>query len=266
MSELKRMIVSDEALLEFGREVVQSYGVGLLSPYKRLVTQFRYTGTALLAAIQLPSEADECLLSNVDTIVCLHSTSPKEARVAAEMMDLPEEAIPEILHLPIGVGYVRSAGFSGPIKIWMPNFELGPYASDASVAERLSNQLRLLENETIYSPANPEDAAPIPLGEILGESPAHEEEGSADVDEATRRRFLHEHCLLMRDIEQQPSASVTEHYRRLKFSAWRGNRIKAQLVEMGLIRSDRQTSANGRPREILSLTNKGKRLLEEHHE
>jgi len=262
MSDLRRLIVSDEALLELGQDLTATSGP-YLSPYKRLVTQVRYTGTGFLGAAQMGSELDPSVTSNIAFLACLRCSRLQEAREAARMLGLSEDRVDEILHLPLGYGFVRSAGFDAAVKVWLPDFPLGPFPSDAEVEQLLAIEREALAKEIAYSPADPDDAAPLDVAAILGEQPKATAAEPVVVDDATRAQFLREHQQLLQDIRDHPSASVTQHYRHLGWSAWRGNRVKRQLLDMQLIRSERQKSANGRPQDILSLTEKGRLLLNE---
>jgi hypothetical protein len=140
---------------------------------------------------------------------------------------------------------------------------LGSYPSDAEVEQRLAAERQWLAEHTVYSPADTDEGAALDVSAILGEQESPVATAPVTIDDATRARFFHDHFRLLRDIRDHPDASVTEHYRNLSWSAWRGTRTKNQALEMGLIRAERKKSANGRPRESLSLTEKGKKILDE---
>ena len=264
MSHLQRLIVSDEALMESPLEVAPSGGAQM-PPYERLVALSRYTRTGFLGAAQALSPLPVILKSNIATVVCLPSRSVKEAREAAAMLGGPDDRTHEILHLSLPYGFVRSLGFDGHVKVWLPDFPLGAYPSDAEVERQLAAERQWLTEQTVYSSGDSDEAAALDVSAILGEQEEPVAAEPVTIDDATRAGFLHDHYLLLQDIESHPQASVTEHYHRnLSWSAWRGNRTKNQLMEMGLIRMARQKSANGRPRAVLSLTEKGRKILDEH--
>jgi hypothetical protein len=59
-----------------------------------------------------------------------------------------------------------------------------------------------------------------------------------------------------------PESSVSEHFDLSGYSRGRGMRIKTLLLREGLVVSGTQRSERGgRPREILSLTEKGREFL-----
>src|SRR5207244_2554431 len=126
-----------------------------------------------------------------------------------------------------------------------------------------------LEASSTFAPTAADETQGLSYLEILGEenptptvnTPSAEVKPADTLDDKPLENFFDEHRALLRQIAGNPSASITEHYQSLKWSAGRGNRVKNQLLEMGLVTSERQKSNNGRPKEILTLTQKGKSLL-----
>lgn len=74
-----------------------------------------------------------------------------------------------------------------------------------------------------------------------------------------------EYFELLRSCEQHSEYGVSTHYKSLGWSAGRGTRVRNKLVKLNWIEINRVVSPKGgRPREILSLTEEGKRSLHEH--
>jgi hypothetical protein len=259
---LREIFVSDEAALEFGEEFSSVAGSNYVPIHKRIITQNRSFGSGVIAGAQMLSTIDSCLKSNAATVVCFRCPNPKEAREAQQLLLLPDEAVPQIMSLPTGTFFVRSVGLSRTALATFPKVELGAYPSDEEVSRRLAAEFAWLEQHTIFSPAKPDDAEPLSYLEILGEAVEPPTEASS-ATEAIPKQFFAEHRALLLEIRANPTASVTEHYEQLKWSAGRGNRVKDQLLAMGLICSAREKSANGRPREILILTDKSKTIMHE---
>ncbi len=262
---LNRIYLSDEATMEFGKELSQDAGSGYISAAKRAITQLRSTGTGILAGVQLVSEIDPSLKANARTLACFQSPNLRDAQEMQRMLGLPESEVATLQKLPTGTAYVLSEGFRRAVLVRVPAYELGPYPSDEAVASHMAAELAQLQAETIYSPLPDKDPV-IDCREWLGEpKPPEPEAVPAEVplDPALKQRFFAEHRLLLQDIQTAPQASVTDHYRTLGWSAGRGHRVKEQLLTMGLIVSHRQKTASGRPREVLALTPLGERFLHE---
>lgn len=257
---LREVLVSDEAALEFGTEFSAVAGSGYVPIHKRICTQSRSFGVGILAGTQMLSPLDDCLKANAATFVCLCCPDPHEAREAQRLLMLPEEAIPQIMSLPPGTMFVRSAEFPRAVLATFPNLDLGPYIGDAELATRLAAEFAWLEKNSVFAPERATDVEPITYLETSGETPAAD---PARVPEAeTGRRFFAEHRAMLREIAAHKDAAVTEHYSNLGWSAGRGNRVKQQLLEMGLVTCERQASTTGRPCEVLVLTSKGKETLD----
>jgi DNA-binding MarR family transcriptional regulator len=257
---LKALHIYDEALMVWSKALCDASTPGYIPPQRRAVTQLRSDGVKIFAATQ-SLEIDDLYKDNATTVAVMCCPNPKEAREAAAMLGAPAELALEIQNLPVGVALVRSAGFRRHVKVSIPNFDLGPYPSNAEIARRMASEFAWLEQNTIYSPATKSGDAPaFSYLETLGEAVqgAQEEDPAADLDPG---KFFAEHRTLLQEILNNPDDSVTEHYRRLNWSAGRGNRVKKQLLEMGLARTDREKSENGRPREILTISEKGRKAL-----
>jgi len=117
-SRLKHVYVSDEGTMEASKEL--NSGTGHISPFKRTITQQRYLGIGTLIGSQVLSELIPSVKNNSATFCGFRCPNPREAREAAQILGLGEEAIQELQNLPVGVAYVRSEGFSRPVKIRVP--------------------------------------------------------------------------------------------------------------------------------------------------
>lgn len=262
-SPLKHLYISDEATMEFGKELSQAAGSGYIGAQKRLITQVRLFCTGVLAGAQVGSELDDSLKSNVATICVFRCPSPKEAREAAAMIRLPENRIHELLELEVGEAFLYSEGFSGPVKVRIPNFSRGPHLGDTALAARLAAQFAALERSTEFSPKHAEAISPLSYRAVLGEqeqpdaSPVEPAPSTAEPQEPLIQEYLD----FLREVEAHPDCSVTDHFKSLAWSAGRGTRVKERLIGLGLLRMERQKSMNGRPRELLILTERGSQLL-----
>jgi hypothetical protein len=258
-AEFRIGILSDEAPMEFGKEFSTTVGSGHVPINNRIIREGRSYGLRILAGTQTLSLLDDGLKSCATTVVCFRCPDPREAREAQQLLMLPCDAVQQIMTLPVGSMFVRSAGFPHAIRSTFPKLELGPYPSDADLAARLAPEVAWMEQNSIFAPADAEEAASPSYLDILDETAAPET--ASQPNPTPSRQFFAEHLDLLRDVAEHPDASVTQHYARLGWSAGRGNRVKAQLLEMGLAICTRQSSTTGRPRELLVLTTKGKEVL-----
>jgi hypothetical protein len=257
---LRHLYVEDEGQQALSREFSQLTGSGYISPGKRFFTQCRSTRTGLLIGLQSFRGIDECVKANGATFIIFACPDPDDAREAAELLGLPPQAAPDIQTLPPRIVWIRSEGF-GPVKVRVPELELGDYQSDADVSRILSPKLVSLNAQIEYAPESPKNTKTLDYLEILGERTKETTvDPTINVDEI-RHQFYAEHRAFLGEIDGNPGAAVTQHYQNLKLSAGRGNRVKNQLLEMGLIRIERQSSQTGRPVERIVLTDLGKELL-----
>lgn len=256
---LKKIHIRDEAGIVFGKEMSSVSGSGYIPPQKRDISQIGATGTGVFAGVQILSEIEDSLKSNVSTLACFRTPNPKDVREVEEMFGLSSEEAADIPSLVKGTCYIRTEGYRAR-KVLMPDFPLGPYPSDDEVRERMADEFAWIESHTEYAP---EDA--LSLGkslsykEILGEVEVDDDEG-----DFTTIDIRDEHRVFAAELLAHPSASIVEHYANLGWSAGRGTRIKTHLLDNGMLEAHRQTSPNGRPVELLVLSEKGMRFFHDH--
>jgi len=64
----------------------------------------------------------------------------------------------------------------------------------------------------------------------------------------------------LRDVQEYPDSGIAARYKRLGISVRQGQKLKAELLEKGLIEEQQQTTAAGRLN-VLGLTAKGRDVL-----
>jgi hypothetical protein len=260
--QLRRVIIMDEGQDAFSKELSQLTGSGYIAPAKRLLTQGRSTGAGIVASVPSLRSTDEILLGAAATAVVFRCPEYAEALKAAELLG-DSRLAPSIQHSPDRVVHVRSAGFSGPVAIRLPEFDLGPYPSDAEVQRLMAPKLAALAAQTEYAPDSPEEQPTLDYLAILNQRPQPVTAVTTTVTQEIRRRFLADHKAFLRELRDNPAVSVTQHYRHLRWGVGRGHRIKNELLQMMLICVERQESTSGRPIELLLLTQTGEALLNE---
>ena len=145
------------------------------------------------------------------------------------------------------------------------------YPSQREVQAHMLPELLKIQAESDYAAFAEASTPPINYRAIVGErhGASHQEPTVTrrEHNESVARTpgLFADHLAFLNEVAKHPSASIVEHYRNLKWSSGRGDRIKAQLLEVELISSDRHGSGNGRPREILKLNASAISLLNEKH-
>ena len=258
--ELTTVLVSDEGGIEFGKEFAAEAGSGNMTPQKRLITQFRSTGTGLIIAAQDVSAIDPSVIANVGSFVCLSAQSDSAVRVSTRLLGLPDERIDEVRNIPRWSGLLRSPSHSGAIPIDIPEVDMGDYMSDVDLETLNRNGLERLTSQAVFAPSHEAASGPISYRDVLGETPS-----TADGNSGANTSFdiRDEHKAFVAEILTHPDASVVEHYVNLGWSAGRGTRVKTELMDNGILESQRQMSRNGRPIEKLVLTVKGRGIFDD---
>jgi len=225
---------------------------------KRMITQLRSAGVGMIIGAQSVSAIDPAVTANVGSFMCLRAQTDADVRISGRLLELPDDRLDDVRHIPRWSGLFRSPSHSGAVLVDVPEVDMGDYLSDAELAALNKPSLDRLAAQTVLAPLRSDAGAPIFYRDILGETlPAGESAKHEDAPFDVRD----EHRIFVRDILAHPDASVVEHYANVGWSSGRGTRVKSALLDNGIVESKRQTSRNGRPVERLVVTDKGKALF-----
>ena len=121
-TEFRRLYVFDEGSVIFASELMQR-GVVQLSSAKRFLSMCRFTGSGFVVGVQNLCELDPFVTQNCDVLVVFRCPSFEDATLAARMLGLEQNAVDELMHLPVGVAFVRAVEWERAVKIQVPLFE-----------------------------------------------------------------------------------------------------------------------------------------------
>lgn len=119
---LRKVIIIDEASPICSIEL-NNQGTANLSSVKRFATQARFTGTALIIGAQNISQIDN-FVKNVGTVMVFRTPSVNDSIDAAKMLGLANDSIEQLMNLKVGEAWVRGVGWTQPVKIQAPLFQI----------------------------------------------------------------------------------------------------------------------------------------------
>ena len=269
---LERVYLSDEGSFEFSAQFADTGSSVYLSPQRKLFTQARSSRTCVAVGFQTLGQADPVVKTNAGTFVCHLAAGALEQREAAALLGLPLDQAPNLGRLPLGHGYLRAHGYPEPVPFTFPNFNLGDYSSDQEVERVMRPRIDDLLSEAVYAPPA-RDREPLSYRSIVGEKPV--EPVVQEVEEAeplpplpevvTPEVPLADWRHFLDTLRQREPLAVTSLYQAMGYSAGRGNRLKKDLLQHGLIadRNEKPDSKKGgRPKKLLSVTPRGYEFLE----
>ncbi|MBX7255927.1 MAG: hypothetical protein K1Y02_06165 [Candidatus Hydrogenedentes bacterium] len=263
---LREVFIFDEGQRVFGEEMRSEPGCAYFAPHMQLFREVRSSGIGIFAGGQSSTEFANTAKANAGNRLCFGTRSVPDARETALLLGLPENRVAELQSLPLGVGFLRSDIHPYPIKFRFPNFDAGPYLSDADVEARMKPIWSQMDQGTVFSPIDERSDPPISYREILQPNDDQTPGNSAQTDALKLDedpKLFAEWCLLIRDVLTHPDVGVLTHYRTIGWSCGRGNRVKNALLGNALILNERKKSASGgRPTEILTVTPRGKEFLQ----
>ena len=199
-----------------------------------LLRQCREIGIGMIIIDQHPSLISSAALGNAYTSLCLNLKDPTDIAKAASLSLLREGEREKLSMLPVGQAVVKLQDrWHRPFLIRVPHV----HVSKGSVSdEHLRSYLRRESALSALQPSLP------PESSALGRSRAADEPLDTDAG------------ALLQDIRDHPNDGVDTRYRRLSFSADKGNRLKKVLLKRMLIQE--QTVRVGQTRRKLLRTTK----------
>ena len=116
----------------------------------------------------------------------------------------------------------------------------------------------MIQRTAIFADHKPRDD--FKQAEIATKQRPPRKEAIAPVDE---KRLPYDKRRFLEYIKQNPGVFVTKIYKALGLSGYKGDRIKEQLIEEGLIVQDEtRQGKGGKPAKPIALTDKGRKVLE----
>lgn len=257
---LKQVIIIDEARKVFNKNTRTDLGTPIIDI---MVTQVRETGIGLVISDQIPHLLADSVLSNSFTILSLSLSNGKDIESIARTMRLTKEQADLLNKLEVGQGIVKLAGrYPEPFPIILPDVHIETYISDAEIDKRMKP---ILESFTII-PRKSSNETEKTHQENRRDTSTAQSHAKQDSEAITRpssdflvkveeiKRVKKE---LARDflihIEKHPHMNVTETYRSLGLSAYKGNKVQKDLVENGYLEENRMGKSI-----YLMLTEKGR--------
>ncbi|MCX6896631.1 MAG: hypothetical protein NTZ16_14295, partial [Verrucomicrobia bacterium] len=263
---LRRVIFHDEAGLEFGREFEAQAGSGFVPIAKRWISQMRSRGIGILFGCQSYGQMTEDIKDNTSIVLAFRSPAPAEAQELAVRLNLTDDQRQHLRQLPDGRAFMIAPGLSRAVEVQFSYIDLGDYPPEESITARMTPVLAQLRQQTLFSREEP--IKPLDIEKILAaESPDSEATPTESSTQPASNpglfsgMLLGDQLCLLRDVVDYSESGVAERFRRLGFGGAKGNRIKQELIDLGLLTVvEVRRSIAGAPTKILRLTDAARNL------
>ena len=263
-SHLRRVIFYDEVGLDFNRDFEsQQASSGFVTTGKRLNSQSRSYGVAIIYSGQSYSQASDDIKDNTNTFILFRTPSPDQIREVALRMNLSEPWQRLVPGFPSGHALFVGPDLPNAVELQFLMVDLGPYPAEDVIAAKMEPVLQDLRNRSSFT--TEESIQPLDVAELLGEesttpTPAAPTCTTAS-DPSAVRALLADHWALLRDVIQHPDCGIAARFHRLGFGGSRGNRIKEQLIGLGLLEAvEIRKSPVGAATKLLRLTSLARTL------
>jgi len=213
--------------------------VGGQSVMEIIFREIREFGESLILLDQHPSKISLYALGNSYCTICMNLKHKTDINAMSQCMLLDKDR--DILGmLPVGQAVVKLQGrIPRAFQIEIPKF---------GIKKGLITDVYLKEHMKHIAPTAPEEDFRIPGREVNYEV-THKPK-SADSS----------NMVLLQDIQNFPESGIALRYKRLGVSVRQGQKLKAKMLQEGLIEERLETTKNGRLK-VVQATEEGKKLL-----
>jgi DNA helicase HerA-like ATPase len=211
--------------------------VGGQSVMDIIFREIREFGVSLILLDQHPSKISLYALGNTYCTICMNLKTRTDINAVAQCLLLDKEK--DILgSLEVGQAVVKLQGrIAHPFQVSIPEFVIEKgRITDTYVKKHMQGIAPVIAEEDFRLPADTD-----------GDSTMSKK---ADLAKNLELAFL-------RDVREYPDSGIAARYQRLGLSVRQGQKLKARLIEQGLIEEHMDTTNKGRL-SIIQLTPKGK--------
>jgi hypothetical protein len=256
--KLRHAIVFDEAkrVFDINKEKRPAEGIPAISI---LASRIREFGEALIVSDQEPTKLAESIKANCEVKIAFGLGNGKDAIDMGKSMGLNEQESSYLNRLPVGHAVVQIPRYGRPMLIRtceIPKVEKN--VTDKEVRQ-MKKPCFMGEALKISDSSGNADFG----GDSAQKGPEQPSRKSPEVilpllkTGKKREKGIYR---LLSDIADNPLTVVSERYKRLKLSAYRGNKYQKALVAKGLIKPVSIRTRNGLLK-LLELTGKGRKKL-----
>lgn len=183
-----------------------------------LLRQCREIGIAIVILDQHPHLISPAVLGNTASTIFLNLKDPKDIATAGKLALLPESDRQHLSQLPLGSGIVKlQSRYRKPFMVKFARFEI----EKGSVLDQ--------DLEALVAPLKP-------LSGII--EPGRARKRTLAVSRVPDHQVTEEQLRLLEDIQEHPYDGVDARYRRLGWSADRGQRAKTRLLALRLLHEE----------------------------
>ncbi len=244
-NRLKMVGIFEEAKMLFSESLHHSStSVDYL---KQLLTQGRSSGFGAIITDQNKNELADFVLNNLSCQTCFNLASPKEMRATGYSLGCNKEQVEQLHYLRIPQAVISLAGHP-PFMIKIPKSPVTKHVSDGELIDLIKPRLVNLS----FSPKSSSQGLKIQIDYGV------KYEGK----KKTLMEFLMELKNFLEQAKNNPQLNISQLYSCLNLSGRRGDNLKKQLMDNGLIEeSTLHTGERKRPAKNLKVTNKGEKVL-----
>jgi len=249
-NELKLVNLFEESKMNFAQSLHQSSTSVDFS--KQIVTQGRSPGLGSIITDQNKNELADFVLNNLSVQICFNLSSPRERRLTGYSLGCnSERQIEQLRYLKIPYAVISKAGYP-PFLFSIPKSPVKKHISNGELMEIVKSRFANLS-------ATPSQC-PQRIKINLSYHPDYEIRQAPKPK--TLKDYLKDIKSFLEQVKNNLQLNISKLYASLKLSGRKGDKLKGQLLENGLLEEQvLRTGERKRPSKTLKLTAKGERIF-----
>lgn len=245
-NKLKKVGVFEEAKMSFAESLHQSSTS--VDYIKQLFTQGRSSGFGSIITDQNKNQLADFVLNNLSCQFCFSLSSPQEIRPMAFSLGCNDEQVKSFHYLNLPYSVMSPTG-RPPFMIRIPRIPIREQLSEEGLIEKMKPRLENLSSTPTPKPER------LKVKANFGFMREAKTRSLADL--------LKEMNGFLTQVKNNSQLNISQLYAALSLSGRRGDKLKQQLMDNGLIEeSIIRTGERKRPAKKLNLTQKGERMLQ----
>ena len=267
---LQNIWIFDEAHTLFSRLVANRNPVAEPLAFQ-MFRMARKRGIGLLVGDQIPNMEHPIVRGNIGLKIIFRLADFGAVQLYSRALGLSPEQQHGLLNLPPRVALVHHPDIPKPFLVRLPDLQFRQLtAEQLTEHRRYSLQVLGLADEVLPRErglTEPPSSQPVADTGMASEEPSTEHSPVSELattPTATAEPLSNDTQAYLVDIARDPFLEATQRDRRLGHSGWKGNRVRAELVERGLVRLVRvNTYRRGGAFTACEVTQQGRGLLQE---
>lgn len=251
---LQHIVFIDESRYLFSSKNDKNYDQDAYA-FERLIDQVRAYGVGFVLSDQIPSKLSQSARANTGNKVIMRLSDYEDIKLLGDSVGLSEDQVKKAINLETGEAILKKKE-KDPVKIEIFYKKPDRKVSDEEKEKRLKKQYQKLE-EAVEPRYTTEE-----FDKVVKSNKEKKEDKKDKNKDKNEQELSEEAESLLKDINFNPLANLTDRYNGLELSRNKGTKAVKELEEGGFAKSVQINKGRGGRPKFFDLTDKGRNYLQ----